>query len=173
MKRFALETGEDILVAGDLIGRHKKTDDGQSLRVERWPGQEPVIVYELDAMDPPPRVRSHGGLATVWDPAGRVHVVDLVPLLFSPRLARNSDNGEVVARPRSRSTRLASLRSLSRSRTAEFRCARTRCAARGRSRLRKRGPSTDTDGASGKRPWKWTRLPALWLGSRVLRVWVC
>ncbi|CAN5497781.1 hypothetical protein BH24ACT5_BH24ACT5_10640 [soil metagenome] len=74
---FELRANEHLRTAGDLIARYRIDRPAPSLLVARWPGQEPVIVYEHGPMDESPRVRSHGDVATVWDPAGRIHVVNL------------------------------------------------------------------------------------------------
>ncbi len=74
---MALAPGEGIIVADNLIGHHVSSEIGQSLRVERWPGQQHVLTLELEAGERSPRLRSNAGLATVWDPAGRAHVIDV------------------------------------------------------------------------------------------------
>lgn len=74
---FELGAHEHVRTAGHLIVRYVLDRNTPSVRVEWWPGRVPVIMYEHGPMEQSPRVRSHGDLATVWDPAGRIHVVDL------------------------------------------------------------------------------------------------
>ena len=74
---FRLGVHEHVRTAGDLIVRYLLDRNTPSVRVERWPGRTPVIMYEHGPVEQSPRLRSHDDLATVWDPAGRIHVIDL------------------------------------------------------------------------------------------------